>query len=99
VTGRPPAPVLDAAIRTGLLPCLREDLQLWFSDQPADLELAKSYCRPCPLRTHCLAGAMERREPRGVWGGEVLERGVVIGQKDPRDRPSSSTRRTPCTQR
>jgi WhiB family redox-sensing transcriptional regulator len=56
------------------------DLQLWFSDQPAGLDLARSYCQPCPLREHCLAGAMQRREPHGVWGGEIIERGVVTGQ-------------------
>ena len=26
------------------LPCRRENPQLWFSDLPADLELAKAYC-------------------------------------------------------
>ena len=35
-----------AAVRDGLLPCLREDPKLWFSDRPADLELAKAHCRP-----------------------------------------------------
>ena len=25
-----------AAVRNGLLPCLREDPQLWFSERPAD---------------------------------------------------------------
>jgi len=81
MTARFPVSAPDAAIRAGLLPCLREDLQLWFSDQPADLEQARSYCQPCPLRAHCLAGAMERREPRGVWGGEILGRGAVVGRK------------------
>ena len=31
-----------AAVREGLLPCLREDARLWFSEQPADLEQAKA---------------------------------------------------------
>jgi hypothetical protein len=26
----------------------RENPQLWFSDLPADLPLAKAYCQPCP---------------------------------------------------
>ena len=55
-----------------LLPCRRENPQLWFSDLPADLQLAKALCRPCPMRRVCLAGAVERHEPHGVWGGEIF---------------------------
>ena len=54
------------------LPCHRENPQLWFSDLPADLQLAKAYCQPCPMRRICLAGAVERHEPHGVWGGEIF---------------------------
>ena len=32
----------------------------------------------CPLRTACLAGALERQEPWGVWGGELFVQGVVV---------------------
>ena len=49
------------------LPCHRENPQLWFSDLPADLQLAKAYCQPCPIRRACLAGAVQRHEPHGVW--------------------------------
>ncbi|MDQ6874256.1 MAG: WhiB family transcriptional regulator [Actinomycetota bacterium] len=69
------------------LPCRREDPELWFAELPADLELAKSFCLGCPLRVACLAGALERREPWGVWGGELFERGAVIARKRPRGRP------------
>jgi WhiB family redox-sensing transcriptional regulator len=68
------------------LPC-REDMQLWFSDLPADLQLAKSYCQPCPVREACLAGATERQEPHGVWGGEIFVDGSVITSKRRRGRP------------
>ena len=91
-------PASPAALRHGLLPCLREDPHLWFSEQPADLELAKAHCQPCPLRGPCLHGALARREPHGVWGGEILEQGTIIPQKAPRGRPPNKTRRTPCTQ-
>jgi hypothetical protein len=47
----------------GLLPCQRENPELWFSEQPADLEQAKMHCRRCPVRGSCLSGAVERREP------------------------------------
>lgn len=30
---------------------------------------AKEACYECPIRTSCLEGALERREPRGTWGG------------------------------
>ena len=32
------------------LPCRTYDPDLWFSDSPADLEVAKSLCVQCPLR-------------------------------------------------
>jgi WhiB family redox-sensing transcriptional regulator len=69
------------------LPCRREDPELWFADRPADLELAKAFCADCPLQAACLTGALERREPWGVWGGEIFERGVVIARKRARGRP------------
>ena len=69
------------------LPCRRENPELWFAENPADLELAKAFCADCPLRAACLAGAVERREPWGVWGGEIFERGSVIARKRPRGRP------------
>ena len=72
------------------LPCRTYDPDLWFSDSPADLELAKSLCAECPLRAECLAGAIERGEPWGVWGGEILERGAVVPRKRPRGRPSKA---------
>ena len=73
-------------------PCQREDPKLWFSDMPAGLELAKAYCQPCPVRAACLAGALERREPHGVWGGEIFDRGMITPVKRPRGRPRSRPR-------
>jgi WhiB family redox-sensing transcriptional regulator len=69
------------------LPCRTFDPDLWFADSPAELELAKSLCVECPLRVECLAGAIERAEPWGVWGGEIFERGAVVPRKRPRGRP------------
>ncbi len=69
------------------VPCQIFDPDLWFADAPAELELAKSLCGDCPLRLECLAGAVERAEPWGVWGGEIFERGAVIPRKRPRGRP------------
>ena len=69
------------------LPCHTVDPDLWFAESPADVETAKALCAPCPLRTACLAGALERREPWGVWGGQLVLSGVVVPRKRPRGRP------------
>jgi WhiB family redox-sensing transcriptional regulator len=69
------------------LPCRSNDPELFFAESPADVELAKALCRPCPVRAECLAGALERKEPWGVWGGELLISGVVVPRKRPRGRP------------
>jgi WhiB family transcriptional regulator, redox-sensing transcriptional regulator len=69
------------------LPCVEEGPELYFSESPRELERAKRLCRPCPLRSACLAGAMERQEPWGVWGGEVFVDGHPVPFKRSRGRP------------
>lgn len=82
--------VLDNALVTDeVIPC-RSDPELWFADAPADVELAKELCRECPVRSQCLAGAVDRREPWGVWGGELFDSGVIVPRKRPRGRPRKS---------
>jgi len=68
------------------LPCT-EDPELFFAESPRDVEQAKAMCRGCRARLACLAGAVQRREPWGVWGGELLLRGVIVPGKRPRGRP------------
>jgi WhiB family transcriptional regulator, redox-sensing transcriptional regulator len=68
------------------LPC-RDDPELFFAESPDDVELAKSLCGSCAARLVCLAGAMERAEPWGVWGGELFMRGEIVPRKRPRGRP------------
>lgn len=68
-------------------PCRAHDPELWFADDPARVEQAQELCRTCPVQAACLAGALERREPWGVWGGELFERGAVVARKRPRGRP------------
>ena len=70
-----------------MLPCHVGEPDLWFAEEPADLERAKSLCGGCPIRRQCLALALERAEPWGVWGGEILVRGAVLARKRPRGRP------------
>jgi WhiB family redox-sensing transcriptional regulator len=75
------------ALPVGLdLPCT-EDPELFFAESPQDVEQAKAMCRDCRARIACLTGALERREPWGVWGGELLIRGAIVPRKRPRGRP------------
>lgn len=69
------------------LPCRSADPELFFAESAARVEQAKAICRTCPVRRACLLGALERREPWGVWGGEVLAKGKVIPVKRGRGRP------------
>ena len=39
------------------------------------------------LKEDCLDGALTRREPWGVWGGELFVHGKVVAQKRKRGRP------------
>jgi WhiB family transcriptional regulator, redox-sensing transcriptional regulator len=77
--------VLEAV--TAEIPCRVHEAELWFAESPADVELAKALCRECPVRAACLTGALERREPWGVWGGELFVAGIVVPRKRPRGRP------------
>jgi WhiB family redox-sensing transcriptional regulator len=72
--------------RRAQLPCCA-DPELFFAEQPQELERAKALCQHCPERASCLAGALQRAEPWGVWGGELFYRGAVIAGKRPRGRP------------
>ena len=73
------------------VPC-HENPDLWFAEDPRDLEQAKALCTDCPIRRECLNAALERQEPWGVWGGEILDRGTVIARKRPRGRPRKDTK-------
>ena len=82
------AMLLDAALDQGLEPpCRTHDPDLWFAEYPADLERAKRLCGGCPVRAECLTAALARREPCGVWGGEIFRHGNVLARKRPRGRP------------
>jgi WhiB family redox-sensing transcriptional regulator len=78
---------LGEAEESDELPCRLVDPEVFFAESPADVESAKALCQDCPVRAVCLAGALERREPWGVWGGELFVQGVVVARKRPRGRP------------
>jgi WhiB family transcriptional regulator, redox-sensing transcriptional regulator len=81
--------VLEAVLEppTLDLPCHSLDPELFFAESPADVERAKAHCLDCPIKAECLEGALNRREPWGVWGGELFVSGVVVARKRPRGRP------------
>jgi len=78
--------IVPVARTRSALPCT-EDPDLFFAESPQDVETAKAMCRECAVRIACLAGALERQEPWGVWGGELFLRGTVVPRKRPRGRP------------
>lgn len=65
---------------------------LFFSDHVVDIARAKAMCALCPLRLSCLADALEREEPWGVWGGELISGGRIVANKRPCGRPPKHPR-------
>jgi hypothetical protein len=65
---------------------------LFFSDNIIDIARAKAMCGLCPLKATCLADALEREEPWGVWGGELLSGGRIIANKRACGRPPTRPR-------
>ena len=59
---------------------------LFHSDDPRDIARAKAICARCTVREVCLTRALERHEPCGVWGGEILYEGVVVPHRPRRGR-------------
>lgn len=66
--------------------------ELFFSDQIPDIVEAKHICTTCSLMETCLEGAIERREPWGVWGGELFLNGKILAHKRRRGRPPKHPR-------
>jgi WhiB family redox-sensing transcriptional regulator len=60
---------------------------LFFSEQIDDIARAKTVCTACELQGVCLEGAIARREPWGVWGGQLFANGKILAQKRKRGRP------------
>jgi WhiB family redox-sensing transcriptional regulator len=69
------------------LPCHTSNPEIFFSDKSDEIAHAKSLCSACPVKKECLQGALSRKEPCGIWGGELFEDGVVIAAKRLPGRP------------
>jgi WhiB family redox-sensing transcriptional regulator len=65
---------------------------LFFSEELQDIARAKAICAKCPVIVPCLEGAIERREPWGVWGGQLFLNGKILARKRRRGRPPKVAR-------
>ncbi|MEU6967357.1 WhiB family transcriptional regulator [Kitasatospora aureofaciens] len=67
--------------------CAGSDTELFFPD-PEEMgpeaaewaeRRAKMMCAGCPVKSMCLADALERKEPHGIFGGlNARERGTLL---------------------
>jgi hypothetical protein len=60
---------------------------LFFSDDMMELARARAICSMCEVRQQCLVRALERQEPYGIWGGEMVIDGQAVADKRGRGRP------------
>lgn len=64
---------------------------LWFTEpdgDPTAVVEAKSVCGRCQVQVECGHGALDRREPHGIWGGmdfterkELIETAAAAAEK------------------
>lgn len=66
---------------------------LFFSEDIGEIAAAKRMCAECPVLATCLEGALARREPWGVWGGQLFVNGRMLTVKRRRGRPPKIPRR------
>lgn len=60
--------------------CAGADTELreaFFSTDPVQVAAARRVCGSCPVQLRCLAGALARDEPCGVWGGWLFTPRIV----------------------
>jgi WhiB family transcriptional regulator, redox-sensing transcriptional regulator len=65
---------------------------LFFSEDLSEIARAKAICANCPVRGSCLEAAVDRREPWGVWGGELVMNGKILAARRGRGRPPKVAR-------
>ena len=65
---------------------------VFFSEELQDIAQAKLICAGCEVLGQCLEGAISRREPWGVWGGQLFRDGRILASKRRRGRPPQVAR-------
>ncbi len=68
--------------------------EVFFSEDIGDIATAKRICVECTVIADCLEGALERREPCGVWGGQLFMNGRMLTIKRRRGRPPKTPKPT-----
>jgi WhiB family transcriptional regulator, redox-sensing transcriptional regulator len=63
--------------------------RVFFADSLSDIARARAICAQCPVMLPCLEGAVARREPGGVWGGQLFSAGRILTGKRRQGRPSA----------
>ena len=66
--------------------------RLFFSEELEDIAAAKRICATCPVLEQCLEGALARKEPLGVWGGQLFQNGRILLANRRRGRPPKNPR-------
>ncbi len=77
----------DAACRS-----VADAADLFFSEDIGEIAAAKRVCAECTVLAPCLEGALDRREPWGVWGGQLFMNGKMLTVKRRRGRPPKVAR-------
>jgi WhiB family redox-sensing transcriptional regulator len=63
------APVTDERPWVVFSACRDKDPDIFFPATKEESDVAISICLTCPVRSECLAYALEARERFGIWGG------------------------------
>lgn len=79
----------DDGVLGGVRPCSGL-LELFFSGEPGDVDMAKAVCATCAATTACLTVATKRREAAGVWGGHLFRDGEIVPVVRRRGRPAKA---------
>ena len=79
-------PIIGPAACTQISGDRAARVRVFFSQDRKVIDQAKAICAGCPRREPCLEGALERREPWGVWGGELFRNGHVLTHRKRRSR-------------
>ena len=64
--------------------------RFFFSERIEEIARAKAICSDCPVLGECLQAALDRKEPCGVWGGQLFSEGKILTAKRNRGRPAKN---------
>jgi WhiB family transcriptional regulator, redox-sensing transcriptional regulator len=71
-------PTITGAPCSGLVDVFFPSPSLKAEERNALVGRAKALCATCPYADVCLAGALDRAEVEGVWGGHLFREGEIV---------------------